>query len=78
MHLLWDRVLDRAWLAVAAAAAVTVAVHAGGAVGRRAWTLGSGGAALAAPAGPGSDIPPARAAAACGPVPAAAASARSP
>ncbi|MBN6824596.1 hypothetical protein JRF84_34090, partial [Methylobacterium organophilum] len=45
MGLRWDRVLDRAWLALASAAAVTVAVHEGGAVGRRAWTLGAGGAA---------------------------------
>ncbi|MGX9984005.1 MAG: hypothetical protein EKK43_25670 [Methylobacterium sp.] len=70
MRLRWDRVLDRAWLALAATAAVTVAVHEGGAVGRRAWTLGSGGGALAAPAGPGGVNPPARAALACGPAPA--------
>ena len=30
MRLRWDRVLDRAWLALAAATAVTVAVHEGG------------------------------------------------
>lgn len=70
MRLRWDRVLDRAWLALASAAAVTVAVHEGGAVGRRAWTLGAGGAAQAAPARPGGAVPSARAAA-CGPVPAA-------
>ncbi|MGU3464572.1 hypothetical protein ACLBXO_06920 [Methylobacterium sp. C33D] len=69
MRLRWDRVLDRAWLALAAAAAVTVAVHEGAAVGRRAWTLESAGAALAAPAGSGRAVPPARAAA-CGPGPA--------
>jgi hypothetical protein len=69
MRLLWDRVLDRAWLGLAAAAAVTVAVHEGAAVGRLAWTLGSGGAAQAAPAGAGRAGPPARAAA-CGPAPA--------
>lgn len=69
MRLLWDRVLDRAWLGLAAAAAVTVAVHEGATVGRLAWTLGSGGAALAAPAGAGRAVPPARAAA-CGPAPA--------
>lgn len=72
MRLLWDRVLDRAWLGLAAAAAVTVAVHEGAAVGRLAWTLGSGGAAQAAqaaPAGTGRAGPPARAAA-CGPAPA--------
>ncbi|KAA0125297.1 hypothetical protein CIW48_02880 [Methylobacterium sp. P1-11] len=69
MRLRWNRVLDRAWLALTAAAAMTVAVHEGGAFGRWAWTLGSGGAALAAPAGPGGAIPPARAAAACGSVP---------
>ena len=68
MRLLFDRVLDRAWLGLAAAAAVTVAVHEGAAVGRRAWTLGSGGAAQAAPAGTGRAGPPARAAA-CGPAP---------
>ncbi|WCS24683.1 hypothetical protein LOK46_26735 [Methylobacterium sp. NMS14P] len=68
MRLRWDRVLDRAWLGLAAAAAVTVAIHEGAAVGRRAWTLGSGGAALAAPAEGGRAVPPARAAA-CGPAP---------
>ncbi|MGH1588186.1 hypothetical protein ACRBEV_07230 [Methylobacterium phyllosphaerae] len=50
MHLRWDRFLDRAWLALAGAAAVTVALHEGSQLGHGIRLPGAAGAVLAAQA----------------------------
>jgi hypothetical protein len=64
MHLRWDQVLDRAWLGLAGAAALTVALHGGTQVGRRAWPPGTGGV-LTAQAAPDGAVRPVRPGDAC-------------
>lgn len=63
MHLRLDQVLDRAWLALAGAAALTAALHGGAQVGRRPWRPGTG--VLTAQAAPGAAVPPVRPGDAC-------------
>lgn len=48
MDLRWTRILDRLWLSLSGAAAVSVALQGGAAFGRRAWPLEPDAAFLAA------------------------------
>jgi hypothetical protein len=66
MRLRWGRILDRAWLALAGAAAVALALHGGARTGRRVWPAGAEGAVLAAQAaGPDEAARPSGPGAAC-------------